>query len=77
MYIEIKGVLDRADRRKMNAVRKAHPSLDIRFWFMRANNKCPGTKNMKHWEWAEKNGFPNWCEGDRLPRTWIREIDKS
>lgn len=68
MIIETKGVLDRDSKRKMIAVKTQHPELDIRFCFMSANKKVPGTKQT-HAQWAEKNGF-QWCEG-KVPEEWL------
>lgn len=69
IYIEAKGVLDRESKRKMVAVKRQHPEYDIRFLFMNANKKIPGTKQT-HGEWATKNGFP-WAEGS-IPDEWLK-----
>jgi hypothetical protein len=69
-FIETKGLLDRDSKAKMVAVKKQHPDLDIRFVFMRANKKIPGTKQT-HAEWAERNGF-KWAEGV-APEEWFTE----
>lgn len=39
IYIEAKGHLDKGDRVKMQLIKQQHPSLDIRFVFLRATNK--------------------------------------
>lgn len=67
-FIEAKGLLDRDSKAKMLAVKRQHPKADIRFVFMRADKKIPGTKQT-HAEWAERNGFP-WAEGVP-PQVWF------
>lgn len=69
VLIEAKGLLDRESKRKMVAVKQQHPELDIRFVFMSANKKIPGTKQT-HAQWAEKNGF-KWAEGS-IPDEWLK-----
>jgi hypothetical protein len=61
VLIEAKGLLDRESKRKMAAVKEQHPELDIRFVFMDANKRIPGTKQT-HGQWATKNGF-TWRSG--------------
>jgi hypothetical protein len=69
-FIETKGLLDRESKSKMLAVKKQHPELDIRFVFMQANKRIPGTK-ITHAQWAERNGF-RWAEGI-APEEWFNE----
>jgi hypothetical protein len=52
IYLEVKGYLDADDKRKMVAVKKAHPELDIRFVFQGPFKLIPRTK-MTHAQWAE------------------------
>ncbi len=68
--IEAKGLLDRESKRKMIAVKKQHPELDLRIVFMDANKKIPASKQT-HGEWATKNGF---VFADReIPSEWLLE----
>lgn len=69
VIVECKGVLDRDSKRKMVAVSKQHPNCDIRFLFMDANKKVPGTKQT-HAQWADRNGFP-WAE-KVIPEDWLK-----
>lgn len=69
IYIEAKGKLTPEDRSKMIAVKKAHPELDIRFVFMRAENKLTKASKQTYATWAEKNGFP-WADGE-VPKAWL------
>lgn len=61
VYIETKGYLRPEHKRKMVAVKKLHPALDIRIVFY-ANKR-------KDIRWAEKNGFA-WCV-DTIPKEWL------
>lgn len=69
VIVEAKGLLDRESKRKMAAVKKQNPTLDIRFLFMDANKKVPGSKQT-HGEWAKKNGFP-FAERE-VPDEWLK-----
>jgi hypothetical protein len=69
IIIEAKGLLDRDSKRKMVAVKKQHPELDIRFVFMQADKKIPGSKQT-HGQWATKNGYL-WAEGS-IPQEWLK-----
>lgn len=70
IIVEAKGVLDRESKRKMVAIRKQYPDLDIRFLFMNASKKVPGSKQT-HAQWAERNGF-RWADGE-IPEEWLNE----
>lgn len=69
IYIEAKGKLDQEARSKMVAVKKAHPDLDIRFVFMRGENKLNKGSKMTYMDWAKKNGFPA-ADGE-IPLDWL------
>jgi hypothetical protein len=69
VIIEAKGFLKPADRRKMIAVKKQHPELDIRFVFQRNNQLSKGSKHT-YMSWAEKNGFPA-CVWPHIPSDWF------
>lgn len=71
IYVEAKGYLDAAACRKMIAVKKSNPHLDIRFVFQNANGKRNKRAKLRNWEWAEKHGFP-WAEGT-IPLAWWKE----
>lgn len=70
ILIETKGRLMPDERRKHLAVRAQNPELDIRFCFMEAHKKMPGTKST-HAQWATRNGFL-WCDGS-IPKEWLDE----
>lgn len=70
IIIEAKGLLDDQSKRKMIAVKKQYPDLDIRFCFMVADKKIPGMKST-HGQWADRNGF-KWSDGT-IPQEWLDE----
>ena len=60
-YLECKGYFRRADKRKLVAVKKCNPSLDIRILFYaRSDRDC---------KWADKHGFP-WAVSS-IPKEWL------
>lgn len=62
VYIECKGYLRPEDKRKLVAVKRQHPSLDIRLLFFRL---VPS-----YVRWAEKHGFI-WAV-NRVPKEWLQ-----
>lgn len=71
IVIEAKGYFTSADRRKMRAVKEAHPELEIRFVFGRAANKLNKTSRTSYSKWAGTKGFP-WADRS-IPGSWYRE----
>lgn len=61
LYIEAKGYLRPEHKRKMVAVKKLHPTLDIRLVFY--------SKNKQYVRWAEKHGFKYAFEV--IPKEWL------
>lgn len=70
IYLETKGHLTEEDRRKMKAVKKANPDLDIRFVFQSPYNKIYKGSKTTYASWAEKHGFP-WCAFHSIPIDWL------
>jgi predicted nuclease of restriction endonuclease-like RecB superfamily len=64
IYIETKGHFRPEAKRKMVAVKKQHPHLDIRIIFY--------SKKLKDIRWAERYGFP-YAIGD-VPQEWMEEL---
>lgn len=61
LYIEAKGYFRPEHKRKMIAVKKLNPNLDIRLIFY--------SENKKYIKWCEKNGF-KFAIGT-IPREWL------
>ena len=66
IYLECKGHLTPEDRRKMVAVKKMNPELDIRFVFQAPFNKITKGSKTTYAKWCEKNGF-QWCSYKNIP----------
>ena len=70
VLVETKGRLTATDRAKMLNVARDNPQADIRFLFMRANQRITKSRNsMTYEEWAEKHGF-RWSIGETIPEEW-------
>ena len=71
VYLECKGWFKSTDRRKMLAVKKSHPDLDIRFVFQSPYNKLSKRSKTTYAMWAEKHNFP-WCASYAIPISWLK-----
>ena len=71
VYLEAKGYFPADQRRKMKAVKKANPELDIRFIFQNPFTKISKRSKTTYSMWAERNGFP-WCVYYAIPVDWLR-----
>lgn len=70
VLVETKGRFTAEDRAKMLNVMRDNPTSDIRFLFMRANQRITRSKNsMTYEQWAEKHGF-RWSIGEEIPEEW-------
>lgn len=70
VIIEAKGKLDPQTRQKMLAVKAQHPELDIRFVFMRGENKLSKSSKQTYMDWAKKHGFP--AADGTIPDEWTK-----
>lgn len=70
IHLETKGHLSPDDRRKMLAVKKQNPDLDIRFVFQAPYNKISKGSKTTYAKWAEKHGFP-WAHYHAIPKEWL------
>lgn len=61
-YIEAKGYFRPEDKRKIVAVKRCNPNLDIRIVFY--------SFNKSYVKWAEKHGFTYAIS--EIPRDWLR-----
>lgn len=61
VYVECKGYLRPEDKRKMVAVKRLNPQLDIRILFY--------SHNEKYIKWATKCGFKYAI--DKIPKEWL------
>ena len=64
IYLETKGHFRPEAKRKMAAVKRQHPELDIRIIFY--------SRKLKDIRWAEKHGFKYSIE--TIPTEWLDEL---
>ena len=69
VILETKGYWEPEDRRKILAVKKDNPDVDIRMCFQNPHQKLSKTAKMTYAVWCDKHNIP-WCRGPRLPRRW-------
>jgi Autographiviridae endonuclease I len=69
IIVEAKGYFRPGECAKMIAVKKAHPTLDIRFVFGDAKKPVRKGAKLTHGEWATKHGFP-YADG-QIPDEWL------
>ena len=75
LIIETKGMFTAADRRKHLAIKKQHPSLDIRFVFENSRRKLRKGAKSSYAEWCIRYGFKYY---DRIiPEEWLKEKGKN
>lgn len=75
IFIEVKGRLLPNDKRKLEAVKEAHPGLNLVLLF--DNNNLLGGKNAKklrYGDWADKVGIP-WAVRN-IPDSWLEYADQ-
>ena len=70
VILEAKGYFKPEDRRKMLAVKKQHPDLDIRLVFQAPYNTLTKKSLTTYAKWAEKNGFL-WAASHAIPLDWF------
>jgi len=72
VILEAKGYFKPEDRRKMLAVKKQHPDLDIRLVFQQPGNTLTKTSKTTYAKWAEKHGFL-WAPAHDIPPDWFEQ----
>lgn len=70
IHLEAKGIFDPADRRKMVAVKKDNPDLDIRFILQTPYKTLSKNSLTSYADWCTKHGFP-WCRYPNIPIDWL------
>lgn len=72
IILEVKGHFKTSNRRKLKAVRKRYPDLDIRLVFSRASNTLGSRSSTTYGQWCDRHGFP-WSDDGFIPHDWIQE----
>ena len=70
VYLEVKGYFDDQALKKMDAVTKAYPELDIRMVFEK-DNKLSRRKRKKYSDWCNERNIP-WILLKNLTKDWIK-----
>ena len=70
VYLETKGYWDPKDRRKILAVMRDNPSLDLRMVFQAPYNKITKNNKTTYAQWCEKHNIP-WTSYHNIPLDWL------
>jgi hypothetical protein len=71
IYIETKGILEAADRKKHLLIKEQRPDLDIRFVFMNPDKKLYKGSPTSYRQWCKQHGFR--CAKREVPASWLKE----
>ena len=69
-YLEAKGYWDAADRRKILAVKKANPEVDIRMVFQSPYNTISKKSKTTYAKWCDRHNIP-WTSFHNIPIEWL------
>ena len=70
VLLETKGYWDAKDRRKILAVKKDNPYLDLRMVFQSPYNKINKKSKTTYAMWCEKHDIP-WTSYHNIPLEWL------
>ena len=71
VMLETKGYWDPEDRRKIKAVIRDNPHLDIRMVFQAPFNKISKKSKTTYAQWCEKHNI-KWAAAHAIPIDWLR-----
>ena len=71
-YLEVKGYWDAEDRRKILAVKKDNPDIDLRMVFQSPYNTISRKSKTTYAQWCEKLKIP-WTSFNNIPLDWLIE----
>ena len=69
-YLEAKGYWAPEDRRKILAVKKSNPGVDIRMVFQSPYNKISKKSKTTYAQWCERHEIP-WAHFHDIPLDWL------
>ena len=69
-YLEAKGYWDAKDRRKILAVKRDNPSIDLRTVFQSPYNKISKKSKTTYAQWCDKHNIP-WTAFHEVPLEWL------
>ncbi len=70
VYLETKGYWDAADRRKVLAVKRDNPEVDLRMVFQSPYNTISKKSKTTYAKWCEKHDIP-WTAYHEIPLDWL------
>ena len=70
IYLETKGYWDPADRRKVLAVKRDNPDVDLRMVFQAPFNTISKKSKTTYAQWCEKHDIP-WTSFHNIPLDWL------
>ena len=70
IYLETKGYWDPADRRKVLAVKRDNPDVDLRMVFQSPFNTISKKSKTTYAQWCEKHDIP-WTSFHNIPLEWL------
>ena len=70
VYLETKGYWDPADRRKVLAVKRDNPDVDLRMVFQAPYNTISKKSKTTYAMWCEKHAIP-WTSYHNIPLEWL------
>ena len=70
VMLETKGYWDAEDRRKIKAVMRDNPDLDLRMVFQAPFNKISKKSKTTYAQWCEKHGI-KWASAHAIPIDWL------
>ena len=70
VYLETKGYWDAADRRKVLAVKRDNPDIDLRMVFQSPYNTISKKSKTTYAKWCDKHDIP-WTAYHEIPLEWL------
>ena len=70
IYLETKGYWDPADRRKVLAVKRDNPDVELRMVFQSPFNTISKKSKTTYAQWCEKHDIP-WTSFHNIPLDWL------
>jgi len=70
VHLETKGYWSAPDRRKIAAVKRDNPELDLRMVFQSPYNKINKSSKTTYAKWCEKHDIP-WTSWQDIPLEWL------
>ena len=70
VHLEAKGYWSAEDRRKILAVKKDNPELDLRMVFQSPYNKISKRSKTTYAQWCDRHGIP-WTAFHEIPIEWL------